>query len=267
MIIIVMIIVAFYFYKKNAGSENTVETMNKQQIELNHGVGKGEHVQKSNHGVNMSRINSDEGMSTNTEGDYGINQTVMMHHMSSQINDNMGQNKLSFSTVGGDDIVAEALNMAMNHSKHDQDMDIVASINNETGMRQPGTIGSENEVIEYNEEKEKDYDIINEVNMNTPGYQDQNTARDDDVMQDININHANPFGITAGQHPTKSEKHVQVDYVPQPVPVPPPPPIPDNQDSEDSLDKMQFQFLSDEINEQEDNQEIINGSTTTKGGI
>ena len=183
-LIFIGISAAFFFYKKRskAKSQDTMETINKQQIEMNGNA----HVNSPNQGVAMERINSDEGMSMNSNGDNGVNGTMMMHH------------KLSVGTPGDDDIVVEAINMAVNQSQHDQDMDIVASIN-ETAMRQPGSIGSENGVIGNDEEKEidfieneKDYDIINQVNKSTAGYEDQNTANekvnkgDGDIVTAIN---------------------------------------------------------------------------------
>ena len=66
---------------------------------------------------------------------------------------------------------------------------------NETTRGNDEVIGSEIEAIEHNKQKEdidliqseKDYDIIHEVNMDTPGHQEQNRVNmDDDVVSAIN---------------------------------------------------------------------------------
>ena len=129
----------------------------------------------------------------------------------------------------------------------------------------------------------------------TPGPPPRRNNQQSNILPQISddANDENPFGITAGQHPINVEQmdsldvmqlqyaqdeinlkedlyetkqQQQNDYVPQPVPPPVPPPPKDDNESEDSLDKMQHQFLSDEINDQEDNEDLMSGSVTTKGG-
>ena len=88
---------------------------------------------------------------------------------------------------------------------------------------------------------------------------------DDDIIEKINETHGNEKEVDdlihyVGQQPLSG-------YVPQPVPpVPPPPsipPPPKDDEYEDSLDRMQFQYLSNEINQAEDN---LEDDVTTKGG-